>query len=135
MSGREEQAESGRDRMRARPLTREALPRDPPPDPPPTDPAGQPPPRPAQQIEAAPAPDVGDAQLAAEKELLALLTHREREVLVLIAQSLTAKQIGRALGCAEGTVYKHRAAITRKTGLRGSVAMSMFACRTGLVQP
>lgn len=46
------------------------------------------------------------------------LTHRERDVLRLVASGATAKETGKALGISPRTVEVHRARIMRKLGVR-----------------
>jgi DNA-binding NarL/FixJ family response regulator len=46
------------------------------------------------------------------------LTHREREVALLICAGESNKAIGRALGLAEGTVKQHAHVIYAKLGVR-----------------
>ncbi len=48
------------------------------------------------------------------RELFALLTEREREVLSLIVEGLTNKEVGRALGLSPRTVETHRAHLFEK---------------------
>jgi len=48
------------------------------------------------------------------RELFALLTEREREVLSLIVEGLTNKEVGRALGLSPRTVETHRANLFEK---------------------
>jgi DNA-binding NarL/FixJ family response regulator len=127
MSDRRSEAGIGGDRQRAKLLER--------PLPPAQTPAHSPQAS-AQEIEALLSPiEPDEAPLMSDEALLALLTPRQLEVLVLTARGLPGKQIGAELGCAAGTVYKHRRAITLRTGLRGQAEMTLFACRTGLVQP
>ncbi len=63
------------------------------------------------------------------------LTRREREVVKLIADSLTGREIAEALVINEKTVERHRANILLKLGLRDRVALTLYAVRRGLVEP
>src|SRR5437867_2486218 len=56
-----------------------------------------------------------------------ILTEREREVLSIAAEGLTARQIGHRLGLRERTVTTHLARIYRKLGAPGRVAAINFA--------
>jgi DNA-binding NarL/FixJ family response regulator len=59
------------------------------------------------------------------------LTNREREVSRLIASGLSNKEIGRALGCTEGTVKVHLVNIFVKLGLRNRTQLAVIAATTG----
>jgi FixJ family two-component response regulator len=62
------------------------------------------------------------AQHAQIREKFALLTSRERQVLLLVASGLMNKQVANELSISEVTVKMHRGSIMRKLGAR-SVAM------------
>jgi DNA-binding NarL/FixJ family response regulator/anti-sigma regulatory factor (Ser/Thr protein kinase) len=64
-----------------------------------------------------------------------LLTRREREIVALIADSLTGKEIAERLVISEKTVERHRANVLQKLGLRDRVALTRYAIRRGLVEP
>ena len=55
------------------------------------------------------------------------LTGREMEVLVLVAQGLTSKEIARALNIDPRTVDAHRANVRQRFGLESSAALLRFA--------
>jgi len=61
------------------------------------------------------------------------LTHRELEVLGLLAQGLTAVSIGLRLRISSGTVRKHLEHIYEKTGYRDRLLAVEFAKRSGLL--
>jgi DNA-binding NarL/FixJ family response regulator len=63
------------------------------------------------------------------------LSPREQEVLKLIAEAHTNKQIGEILHLAEKTVESHRGNILRKLGMRDRVELVRYAIRRGLVEP
>lgn len=63
------------------------------------------------------------------------LTPREQEVLKLIAEAHTNKQIGEILHLSEKTVESHRGNILRKLGMRDRVELVRYAIRRGLVEP
>jgi DNA-binding NarL/FixJ family response regulator len=54
------------------------------------------------------------------------LTVREREVSRLIASGLSNKEIGRALGCTEGTIKVHLVHIFVKLGLRNRTQLAVL---------
>lgn len=61
------------------------------------------------------------------------LTPREREVLQLIAEGHTNKEIGQRLGLSVKTVDVHRTNIMKKLDLHSAQALTRFAIRRGLV--
>lgn len=61
------------------------------------------------------------------------LTRREKEVLQLIVEGLTSKQIGQQLYIAESTVDTHRRNIIAKTGVANSKALSKYAYENRLL--
>jgi len=63
------------------------------------------------------------------------LTPRELEVVKLIAESYTTREIAEELVISEKTVERHRANILEKLGFRDRVALTRYAIRRGLVQP
>jgi DNA-binding NarL/FixJ family response regulator len=63
------------------------------------------------------------------------LSPREQEVLKLIAEAHTNREIGEILHLAEKTVESHRANILRKLGMRDRVELVRYAIRRGLVEP
>jgi DNA-binding NarL/FixJ family response regulator len=60
------------------------------------------------------------------------LTPREREVLRLLADGLSSKEIAQSLGVAVATVATHRRQIGQRLGLRSVAALTKWAIRTGL---
>ena len=63
------------------------------------------------------------------------LTPREQEVLKLIAESYSNRQIAEALVISEKTVERHRANILEKLGMHDRVQLTRYAIRHGLIQP
>ena len=61
------------------------------------------------------------------------LTPRETEVIKLVAESYTNRQIAEALIISEKTVDRHRANILEKLGMRDRVELTRYAIRNGLV--
>jgi DNA-binding NarL/FixJ family response regulator len=61
------------------------------------------------------------------------LTAREREVVVLVAQGATNREIGKRLGVAERTARTHVSNILAKLGLASRTQAAMWAVREGLV--
>jgi len=63
------------------------------------------------------------------------LTPREREIVKLVAESASSKEIARLLTISEKTVERHRANILDKLGLRDRVELTRYAIRRGLIEP
>jgi DNA-binding NarL/FixJ family response regulator len=62
------------------------------------------------------------------------LTPRETEVIKLVAESYTNRQIAQTLVISEKTVDHHRANILEKLGMRDRVELTRYAIRNGLVE-
>ncbi|TVQ61513.1 MAG: DNA-binding response regulator [Phycisphaerales bacterium] len=60
------------------------------------------------------------------------LTPREREVLQLIAEGLTSKEIGVRIGAALKTIESHRTNIIRKLDIHSIAELTKYAVREGL---
>ena len=61
------------------------------------------------------------------------LTEREKEVLLLICQELTMKEIGQRLFLSENTVRNHRVNIMEKVGVNNIVGLVKYAYDVGVV--
>ena len=64
-----------------------------------------------------------------------LLTARELEIVKLIAEAHTTKEIADMLVISPKTVERHRANILAKLGMRDRVELTRYAIRRGLVEP
>ena len=62
------------------------------------------------------------------------LTPREQEVVKLVAEGYTNKQIAETLVISEKTVERHRANILEKLGMRDRVELTRYAIRHGLIE-
>jgi len=62
------------------------------------------------------------------------LTERENEILLLICQELTMKEIGQRLFLSENTVRNHRVNIMEKIGVNNIVGLVKYAYESGLVK-
>jgi DNA-binding NarL/FixJ family response regulator len=60
------------------------------------------------------------------------LTHRQREVLQLLAEGLTSKEIGNQLGIGVKTVETHRKQIMDALNIRTIAGLTKYALRAGL---
>lgn len=63
------------------------------------------------------------------------LSPRESEVVKLIAEGYTSREIGEVLSISEHTVERHRANVLEKLHLKDRVALTRYAVRRGLVEP
>jgi DNA-binding NarL/FixJ family response regulator len=66
---------------------------------------------------------------------LGVLTDREREVLQLIAEGLSSKEIAAMLGVSLKTIDSHRSNLMEKLDIHKVSGLVRFAIRTGLVEP
>jgi DNA-binding NarL/FixJ family response regulator len=69
------------------------------------------------------------------EEQFDVLTPRELEVLKLIAEAHTSKEIAKLLFISIKTVERHRQNILDKLGMRDRVELTRYAIRRGLIQP
>jgi DNA-binding NarL/FixJ family response regulator len=69
------------------------------------------------------------------EEQFDVLTPRELEVLKLIAEAHTSKEIAQQLFISIKTVERHRQNILDKLGMRDRVELTRYAIRRGLIQP
>ncbi len=66
-------------------------------------------------------------------EQVVSLTHREREIVGLITEGLTNRQIAQQLVLSERTVDTHTANLMRKLGLRSRAQVAAWAAQHGLL--
>ncbi|MBB3043295.1 response regulator [Nocardioides sp. LMS-CY] len=64
-----------------------------------------------------------------------VLTEREDQVLKLIAEGSSSREIARALTISIKTVERHRANILAKLGMRDRTQLTRYAIRAGLIEP
>jgi len=64
-----------------------------------------------------------------------ILTPREEQIVKLIAEGHSGKEIAEQLVISVKTVERHRANILAKLGMRDRLELTRFAIRTGLVEP
>ena len=62
------------------------------------------------------------------------LTQRETEVVKLVAEGLSTRQIAEELVISEKTVQRHRANLLEKLGMHDRVELTRYAIRSGLVE-
>jgi DNA-binding NarL/FixJ family response regulator len=75
-------------------------------------------------------PSLGDSGWEADD---GRLTAREKEVLVLIAQSKSNREIAHELHLSANTIAVHRNHIMKKIGVRKATALALFAVERGLL--
>ncbi|MDO8187289.1 response regulator transcription factor [Conexibacter sp. JD483] len=63
------------------------------------------------------------------------LTPRETEIVKLVAEGNTSREIAELLVISEKTVDRHRANVLEKLGMRDRVDLTRYAIRSGLVEP
>lgn len=73
-----------------------------------------------------------DGERAAPAAVLSSLTAREREVLTLVAEGRTSKQVATTLGISPRTVEAHREALMRKLDIRTVAGLTRFALEAGI---
>ncbi|HET6533990.1 MAG TPA: response regulator transcription factor, partial [Actinoplanes sp.] len=63
------------------------------------------------------------------------ITDREEEVLKLVAEGHSTKEIAELLFISVKTVERHRSNILQKLGLRDRLELTRYAIRAGLIEP
>ena len=63
------------------------------------------------------------------------LTPREREVLQLVAEGKSTKEIAKHLGIGYKTAESHRTRIMKKLSIHDTAGLARYAVRRGLIQP
>ncbi|MEH0638271.1 response regulator [Streptomyces bottropensis] len=64
-----------------------------------------------------------------------VVTPREEEVLKLVAEGHSSKEIAEMLFISIKTVHRHRANLLHKLGLRDRLELTRYAIRAGLIEP
>jgi DNA-binding NarL/FixJ family response regulator len=62
------------------------------------------------------------------------LSDREKEILILICEELTVKEIGQKVSLSENTIKNHRANIMEKAGVSNVVGLVKYAYEAGLIK-
>lgn len=63
------------------------------------------------------------------------ITEREEEILKLVAEGHSSKEIGDLLVISAKTVERHRANLLQKLGMRDRLELTRYAIRVGLIEP
>jgi DNA-binding NarL/FixJ family response regulator len=79
--------------------------------------------------------DVLERQRRGERVPTSVLTPREEEVLKLIAEGCSSREIADHLVISLKTVERHRSNILGKLGMRDRTQLTRYAIRAGLVEP
>lgn len=75
-----------------------------------------------------------ETEAASARGLPAGLSHREREILQLVAEGLTNQQIADKLFTSRRTVESHRQSLLEKTGAKNTPALVKYAMEQGLLK-
>jgi DNA-binding NarL/FixJ family response regulator len=75
-----------------------------------------------------------DGHAKTEDDSAAVLTRREREVIQLLAEGKTSKEVAVALHLSVKTAETHRTNLMRKLGLHSVADLTRYAVRNGIVQ-
>jgi DNA-binding NarL/FixJ family response regulator len=89
----------------------------------------------AGQVQLTPKAAARLMQAVSATESPGTLTERETEVLQLLAQGYSNKQIARRLNNTEQTIKSHVSRILSKLGVESRTQATLYAIRTGLVSP
>lgn len=72
--------------------------------------------------------------ISSKRLSLSILTRREEEVLKLVAEGLTNKEIGEYLFISHRTVDTHRTNLMRKLNINNAAGLIRFAFKSGIIQ-
>ncbi|TDD55155.1 response regulator [Saccharopolyspora elongata] len=72
---------------------------------------------------------------ADEESSTRVITRREEEILKLVAEGHSSREIADLLVISIKTVERHRANLLQKLGLRDRLELTRYAIRTGLIEP
>jgi DNA-binding CsgD family transcriptional regulator len=64
-----------------------------------------------------------------------VLSKRELQVLLLICDGLTGKEMAQRLGISPKTVEYHKAGVYKRLGLKDTAHLVRYAIRMGLIEP
>jgi len=70
---------------------------------------------------------------ASAADVLGVLSPRERQIVGLIVDGMSSRDVGRELSISLKTVETHRAHINKKLGCKSPAALNRFAARNGLL--
>lgn len=79
--------------------------------------------------------EMSQAAVGSEAKALDVLTRRQREILQLVAEGRSTKEIAVTLGLRPKTVESHRAQLMQRLGVRGVPALVRAAIRFGIITP
>jgi DNA-binding NarL/FixJ family response regulator len=73
-------------------------------------------------------------QQSGQEDSYSLLTDREKEILQLLAEGRSNKEVASLLGIGLSTVETHRAKVMQKLALHNTAELVLYAVRKGIVQ-
>jgi DNA-binding NarL/FixJ family response regulator len=73
-------------------------------------------------------------QQSGQEDSYSLLTGREKEILQLLAEGRSNKEVASLLGIGQSTVETHRAKTMQKLALHNTAELVLYAVRKGIVQ-
>jgi len=73
------------------------------------------------------------AKAAQEQEILGRLTPRQRQILILIAEGKSTKEIAGSLNISGKTVESHRAQLSERLDIHDVAGLVRFAIKTNLI--
>ncbi len=74
-----------------------------------------------------------EIRIPTEEQLLRVLTKREKQIIRMLMEGMSSKQIAEALGISANTVNNHRKRLLGKTGCNNSMELVRYAMENGLV--
>lgn len=74
-------------------------------------------------------------KLQRDKDAADRLSPREEQVVKLVSEAHTTREIAEILGLSEKTIENHRSNAMRKLGMRDRVELVRYAVRKGLIEP
>ena len=80
-------------------------------------------------------PDQIEARFSGQDDSPPVLSKRELQVLLLICDGLTGKEIAQRLGISPKTVGFHKEGLYKRLGLNDTVHLVRYAIRMGLIEP
>lgn len=76
---------------------------------------------------------IQDGQTKITDTAYGALTPREQEIMILVAEGLTTKEISEKLFISQKTVENHRSSIMRKLDLHNTIEVARYAAKLGLI--
>lgn len=74
-----------------------------------------------------------EIRIPTEEQLMRVLTKREKQIIRMLMEGMSSKQIAQSLGISANTVNNHRKRLLGKTGCNNSMELVRYAMENGLV--